>query len=42
MSKNDLGKLAAGLRIGGRSKMSRDELAAAVREARRGEGRRAS
>lgn len=42
MSKSDLAKLAADLGIQGRSKMGRDELAAAVRKARRSPARSAS
>ena len=42
MSRSDLAKLAAGLDVRGRSKMGRDELAAAVRKARRSSARHAS
>ncbi|MGE5135971.1 MAG: Ku protein [Gemmatimonadota bacterium] len=42
MSKTELAKLAADAGIQGRSKMSRDELADAVRKARRGTARSAS
>ncbi len=42
MSKSDLAKLAADLGVEGRSKMGRDELAAAVRKARRSSARSAS
>ena len=42
MSKSELAKAAADLGIRGRSKMSRDELASAVRKARRARSRQAS